>query len=90
LLSITDITGGGFIFNKTGEETVFAGVSWLREDQSGSITWNCFVEGNLTGRLPWDNWGLNFFYNNASIGFVKEGTRWGFYVGQPQLANEMQ
>jgi hypothetical protein len=90
LLSVTAITGGGFLFNKTGEETVLGGVSWLRENQSSTITWNCFTEGNLTGPLPWSNWGLNFANDNLSIGFITERTRWGFYVGQHQLSNKIQ
>jgi hypothetical protein len=90
LLSVTDITGGGFLFNKTGEKTVLGGVSWIRENQSDTITWNCFVEGNLTGPLPWSNWGLMIANDSASIGFMNKRARWGFYVGQHQLANEIQ
>ncbi|PNF19970.1 hypothetical protein B7P43_G09962 [Cryptotermes secundus] len=76
----SNITGGGFLFNKTGEETALGGVSWLRENQSSTITWNCFAEGNLTGPLPWSNWELKFA-DDVLIGFMTERTRWGFYVG---------
>lgn len=84
-LSVTEINGGGFIFNKTGEETVLAGVSYLHDGHSDVITWNCFVEGNLTGPLPWDNWNLSLEGDKdwqRKIGFVKEEKQWGFYAGQ--------
>jgi hypothetical protein len=62
---------------------VFAGVSWLRDGHSDTITWNCFVDGNLTARVPWDSWELHFDENgNTTIGFVRTETSWGFYLGQ--------
>jgi hypothetical protein len=82
---LTEITGGGLLFNKTGNKAVFAGANWLRDGHSGTITWNCFVEGNLTGPIPWNNWRIHFNENmTKSIGFVNNETRWGFYVGEHQ------
>jgi hypothetical protein len=88
--SVADVLGGGFLFNMTGERTLVAGVSWLRDKQSRTITWNCFAEGNYTGDRPWADWGGNFGVDDGTIDFVTIGTDWGFYVGQQPVVNGFQ
>lgn len=90
LLSITEISGGGFVFNRTGEEWIFAGVSWLRDGRTDTITWNCFVDGNATEPIPWNSWDMYIDDNAKRIGFVNNETQWGFYVGKPQRVNKRQ
>jgi hypothetical protein len=71
------------VFKSTGEEEwIFAGVSWLRDGHTDVITWNCFVDGNATGPIPWNNWDMHFNNNTKSIGFVLNEKEWGFYVGE--------
>jgi hypothetical protein len=70
----------------TGEKTLVAGVNWLRENQTGTVTWNCFAEGNYTGDRPWGDWGSNFGVSDGSVGLLTNGTRWGFFAGQHQVA----
>jgi hypothetical protein len=78
------------VFNKTGEEWIFAGVSWLRDGHSDVITWNCFVDGKAREPIPWNNWDV--YLNNGAkhMGFVKAKTKWGFYVGELHHFHKMQ
>jgi hypothetical protein len=77
------------VFNRTGEEWIFAGASWLRDGHTDVITWNCFVDGNATGPIPWNSWDIRL--NNARpIGFVNNEKEWGFYVGELHLGHKIQ
>jgi len=78
------------VFNSTGEEWIFAGISWLRDGHTDVITWNCFVDGNATGPIPWNNWDMHFNNNAKSIGFVLNEKEWGFHVGELHLVHKMQ
>jgi hypothetical protein len=74
----------------TGQNTLVAGVSWLRENRTNFIIWNCFAEGNFTGNRPWHDWGGNFGVDDGTIDLPTVGTRWGFYVGQRPIVNRTQ
>jgi hypothetical protein len=76
------------VFNQTGKEWVFAGVSWLRDAHTDVITWNCFVDGNATAPIPWNNWDIRD--HGKSFGFVNNEKEWGFYVGELHLVHKMQ
>ena len=81
---VADITGGGIIFNET-KLGVAAGVNWLHDARSDVITWNCFVEGNVAGALPWSNWKLTL-QDATEIGFEKDQSKWGFITGESSLS----
>ncbi|PSN47805.1 hypothetical protein C0J52_08180 [Blattella germanica] len=86
-LNFTDeITGGGFIYNET-ELGIVAGVNWMQEGSQGVITWNCFVEGNVKGQLPWGEWELSVD-DGLVIGFKKQDWKWGFTKGDIKVVSK--
>ncbi|KAJ9575810.1 hypothetical protein L9F63_007351, partial [Diploptera punctata] len=81
-----DTTGGGFIFNET-ELEIAAGANWLHDARTDTITWNCFVEGNVAGSLPWSDWSMTL-EDGTIIGFKKENSKWGFITGEDNVMSK--
>jgi hypothetical protein len=78
------------VFNRTGEAWIFAGVSWLRDGHTDEITWNCFVDGETTEPIPWNNWDMYLNNDATHIGFVNTEREWGFYVVEVHHVHKMQ